>query len=334
MSERWQRELMKLRRAELPDDLWERMILEGPRLEPLAPPRRSRVAAAVVAFAVFAVAGFLVWQALAPVGDAGQTLAGPEVTAVPPRGDVAAVFLSDGRPAFVAHHLDGTVSVVDAFSSHRPYGLQDLIAWCPSTRQFVEIAHEARFDEFGRWESAGPAPFGLATFSFQVVERDPLGDPLSIRVGAITDPSPGGSAHETDPSTYPPFCPAEEGSVSAGVAPVRSGNTGQVGYIIRHTVDPASIWSTPADVASAGPDGWIAVHGRLFVSRDDAFVQLCADVQGERCIDGAIVRGIDGMGLLVNILIPFPEFYAETPGVWFARVEDGLLLDIAGIYHG
>src|SRR5881396_4380140 len=41
MTERWQREVAKLHRAELPGDLWER-ITEGPRLQP--PPPRSPIA--------------------------------------------------------------------------------------------------------------------------------------------------------------------------------------------------------------------------------------------------------------------------------------------------
>jgi len=331
MTERWQVELSKLQRAQLPTDLWDR-VGEGPRLEPLGPPRRSRVAAAVAAFAVFAVAAILVWRVFAPAGTGGKTLAGPDVLDVPPRGDVAPVFLADGRPVFVVHHEDGTVSVVDAFSSHRPYGLEDLVAWCPSTRHFVEVGHEARFDEFGNWYSAGPAPSGLATFAFEVVEQDVNADPASIRVGAIREPSAGGSAPETDPSTYPPFCPEESGgSVTAGATPVRSGNTGQVGNVVTHTIDQADTWASPAQVVAAAPDGWIAVEGRLLISRSDGFVQLCAEVDGERCIDGAIVRGIDGVGLLVNVVIPYPDWYGEEPGIWIGRVEDGLLADIGEI---
>jgi hypothetical protein len=330
MTERWRAELTKLQRAQLPTDVWER-VGEGPRLEPLGPPRRSRVAAAVAALAVFAVGAILVWQVFAPQRTAGRTLEGSDVLDVPPRGGVAASFLADGRPVFVVHHGDGSVSVVDAFSSHRPYGLEDLVAWCPSTREFVEVAHEARFDEFGSWRSAGPAPEGLATFAFEVVERDANGDPASIRIGAIREPSPGGSAHETDPSTYPAFCPAGPGGAGAAdTTPVRSGNTGQLGYVVTHTIDQRDVWSSPDRAVAAAPDGWIAVEGRLLVSRD-GFVQLCAEGEGERCVGGAIVRGLDGVGLLVNVVLPFPDWYGQESGIWIARVEDGLLVDVGGI---
>jgi hypothetical protein len=240
------------------------------------------------------------------------------------------VFLADGRPVFVVHHLDGAVSVVDAFSSHVQYGLKDLVAWCPSTREFVEVAHEARFDEFGDWTSGGPAPAGIATLAFDVVGRDARGDPDSIRVGAIREPSPGGSAPTTDPSTYPPFCPGEP-NPAAGTVAVRSGNTGQVGTVIAHAIDEADVWPSPAAAVAAAPDGWIAVRGRLLVA-PDGFVELCAEVVGDRCIDGATVRGVDGVGLLVNVVIPHPEWYGVEPQTWIARVEDGLLRDVGGIW--
>jgi hypothetical protein len=329
MTERWQAELTKLRHAQLPADLWDR-VGEGPRLEPLGPPPRSRVAAGVVAFAVFAVAAVLVWRVFAPAGTGDQALPGADLLEVPPRGEVAPVFLADGRPVFVVHHEDGSVSVVDSFSSHVQYGLKDLVAWCPSTRHFVEVAHEARFDEFGDWHSAGAATAGLATFAFEVVDRDVNGDPASIRVGAIREPSPGGSAPSVDPSTFPPFCPGEP-DPGAGTITVQSGNTDQVGTVVAHAIDDADIWPTPAAAVSAAPDGWIAVRGRLLVSRD-GFVELCAEVEGDQCIDGATVRGVDGVRLLFNVIIPNPDWFGVEPQTWIARVENGLLLDVGGIW--
>jgi hypothetical protein len=329
MTERWQAELSKLRRAQLPTDLWDR-VGEGPQLAPLGPPRRSRIITAVAALAICAVAAILVWRAFAPVGPEGRSMDGSDVLEVPPRGDAAPSFLADGRPVFVVHHEDGSVSVVDAFSSHLQYGIRDLVAWCPSTREFVEVAHEARFDEFGSWSSAGPAPTGLATFAFEVVERATGGDPMSISVGEIRPPSPGGSAPETDSSTYPPLCPEQ---VVGAVDTVRvvSGNTGQVGFVVAHAIDPADVWATPAEAVSAAPEGWIVMRGRFLVA-SDGFVQLCAEVEGDRCIDGATVRGVDGVGLLVNVVIPHPEWYGDEPGVWIARVDAGLLRDVGGAW--
>jgi len=311
MAERWQTELAKLRSAELPSDLWTR-VLEGPRLAPVPPRRPSRVVAAVTAFAVFALAGVLVWKVFSPIGGVNHSLGGPDVFEVPAPGDVAPVFLSDGRPVFIVHHEDGTVSVVDAFSSHHAWGFEELNVWCSTTREFVEWAHEAHFDEYGHWSSAGPAQSGVATFAFDVVERDAAGDPASIRVGAMRAPSPGGSPPVTDPSR-PPFCPEADGVTNA---------------IVEHSIDASAVFDTPAAAVAAAPDGWFAVRGTLYVA-SDGFVQLCAQVRGDRCSDGAIVRGIDGVGLMVNLLQPSPGSGYETNRLWLAQDQDGVLTDIA-----
>ena len=65
MPERWARELNKLRDVEPDGDrTWQR-AQRPPRGEGM-PPRRQRVVAGVVAFAVFAVAGIFAWQILRP----------------------------------------------------------------------------------------------------------------------------------------------------------------------------------------------------------------------------------------------------------------------------
>jgi hypothetical protein len=306
MTERWQREVAKLHRAELPGDLWER-ITEGPRLQPPSPRRPSRVIVAATALVVFIAAAALLWIVFTPFRTTVRTLAGSDVLPVPARGESAPVFLGDGRPVFVVHHEDGTVSVVDAFSPHRAWGFEEPVEWCSTTRQFVEWAHEAHFNEYGAWVSAGPAPSGLATFAFQVVERDAAGDPASIRVGAMQAPDPGGSAPITDPGR-PPFCP--------GAEPVT------------FTVDASQVWDSPGAAVAAQPEGWIAVRGTLSVA-SDGFVQLCSTLEGERCQDAAVVRGIDGVGLMVNVLQPFPGSGYEKPHVWLAQVRAGVLDDLA-----
>lgn len=312
MSERWQRELTKLRRAQLPTDLWDRIVVEGPQLEPLPPSPRSRVAAAVAALAVFAVAGALVWRAITPGGTVDRTLAGPDVLEVPPRGDVAAVFLPDGRPVFVVHHEDGSVSLVDAFSSHRAWGVEELVVWCPAGRYFVEPAHGARFDEFGNYDSIGPAPSGIATFSFEVLGRDASGDPASIRVGTMRPPTPRGSEPVTDPSRPEHICEFPDGRFDE---------------VLMHDLSSAPSWDSPAAAAAAAPEGWIAVRGTMLVSTD-GFVQLCAEVVDGLCDHGAVVRGVDGVGLLVNVTSGPDVTGYEEPGVWLARVRDGVLDDV------
>ena len=190
MDDRYRRELTKLHRGEPPADLWDR-ALDGPRLAPLGPSPRSRVTAAIVAFAIFGLAAGLLWRSFA---GSGNQPAGSNQIAVPPRGQTSAVFLDDGRPVFVVHHQDGTVSVVDAFSTHRAWGVEELNVWCPTTREFVEGAHEAHFDEYGTLTpESGPAgKGGVATFAFSVVTSDASGDPASIRIGQIQEPTTPG----------------------------------------------------------------------------------------------------------------------------------------------
>jgi hypothetical protein len=310
MDDRWKHASTRLRQIEPPSDLWDR-ISDGPRLPALPPARRTRVAAAVTAFAVFAVAVALLWVALAPRHSDVDTLAGPDVVAVPPRGEVSAIFLGDGRPVFVVHHQDGAVSVVDAFSSHRAWGVEELNVWCAPTREFVEWAHETRYDEYGRYADVGPAPTGLPTFAFDPVETDASGDPVSIRVGAMRPASPEGSGPVSAP-TRPDYCPGADGE----------------GSILAHTVPEAAVFATPGAAVEAAPDGWVAIRGTLLVA-SDGFVRLCAEVDGERCRNGAIVRGIDGVGLMVNVTSSPDVTGYEVPHVWLARVHGGVLDDLA-----
>jgi hypothetical protein len=66
MTERWERELSKLRSTELPEEVWDR-AQRGPTGDGL-PPRRERIVAGVVAAVVFLAAGSFAWQALRETG--------------------------------------------------------------------------------------------------------------------------------------------------------------------------------------------------------------------------------------------------------------------------
>jgi hypothetical protein len=323
MDDRYHRELTKLRRAELPDDLWER-VQEGPRLPPLGARPRSRVIAVIVAFAIFGLAAIFVWQAFRP--STSSRPAGSDIVTVPPRGQASAVFLSDGRPVFVVHHVDGTVSVVDGFSSHRAWGVEELNVWCPSTREFVEVAHEAHFDEYGEFLSP-PAPGGVATFGFRVVASDGVGDPSSIVVGEIHEGTLGGGSG----AERPPFCPAGAGDQpQADLTRVTGAYTGETGLVVAHGLDGLQIWDSPADVVAAAPSGWVAVRGTMLVA-NDGFVQLCAQVVDDRCEGGVVVRGIDGIGLYLNVTrFPWVSGY-EEPQVWLLQIRDGVIDNPAAI---
>jgi hypothetical protein len=323
MDDRYRRELTKLHEGELPADLWDR-VLEGPRLTPLAPRGRTRVTAAVVAFAVFGLAAFFLWHAFRE-GAVSQP-AGSDVVTVPPRGETSAVFLADGRPVFVVHHQNGTVSVVDAFSSHRAWGVEELNVWCPSTREFVEVAHETHFDEYGD-RQAGPAPGGVATFAFEVAETDGVGDPASIVVGEMQEPT-------SDPHSgpeRPPFCPASDADArDSGLVPVTGAYTGETGMVLAHAIDDDQVWDSPAEAVAAAPTGWVAIRSTLHVD-SDGFVQLCAQVVDDRCEGGVVVRGVDGVGLMVNVTrFDWVSGY-EEPQMWLVQIHDGIIDNPAGV---
>ncbi len=312
MTDRMHRELAKLRRAELPPDLWDR-ALDGPRLEPLGRPARTRLVAAAAAFAMFAAGGILVWNAFRPAGPEQNALAGPAVIAVPPRGDVAPVFLTDGRPVWVVHHEEGGLSVIDGFSSHRPFGFEELLGWCPSDRTFVEPAHGARFDESGTYVGSGPAPTGAATFAFEVLARGSDGEPTSIRVGPMLRERPRDgveTVHTTGPGCY------------SGV------EEDHYPGLQAHRIPAEAVWNSPTALAAAGPTGWAAVRG-YFLVEPDGLARLCARVIAGDCEQGAIIRGIDGPGFVGRVvLIPQGrDPYAAAP-VWLGKVRDGLLDDL------
>ena len=322
MDDRYRRELTKLHHGEPPADLWDR-ALEGPRLAPLGPSPRSRVTAAVVAFAVFGLAAGLLWRSFAELGAVSRR--GRTRSTVPPRGQTSAVFLDDGRPVFVVHHQDGTVSVVDAFSTHRAWGVEELNVWCPTTREFVEVAHEAHFDEYGTLTpDSGPAGRGgVATFAFSVVTSDAAGDPASIRIGQIQEPTTPGRNSGESAATVLPVGRYRSGS---GDRPhlrdrrlqrrERDGPGPSVGR--RPDLD------TPAEAVAAAPTGWVAIRSTLHVD-PDGFVQLCAQVVDHECQGGVVVRGVDGMGLRLNVTrFDWVSGY-EEPQVWLVQIHDGLI---------
>ena len=84
--------------------------------------------------------------------------------AVPAVGATDPGLLHDGHPVFVAHDLDGTISVVEAVSTHNP---ADWMGWCPTSRTIDDIFHGARWDAQGRYLS-GPGPSDLGLYGYEV----------------------------------------------------------------------------------------------------------------------------------------------------------------------
>ncbi|MEO8292698.1 MAG: hypothetical protein ABI635_06125 [Actinomycetota bacterium] len=120
MPERWQDELKKLRREEMPEGVRERAEA-GPRRE-LPNNGRQRLVAGVVAFAVFIAAGAFAWRAFG-----GTSSTGAEPT---PSPSVVPIVLDleskDGNPA-------ATMSSGDASQD----GIREGYTWCGSDGQCV-----------------------------------------------------------------------------------------------------------------------------------------------------------------------------------------------------
>jgi len=208
------------------------------------------LAVAVVSVAAIGY-GLIASDIATPVGG---TLGTIEVPAEP---GAAAVFLADGRPAFVVRTDDG-VHVLDA----RPpleTGLPGaMVTWCPSSEQFVDWVH-------GGWYLAdgtliAGAPSGL--IAYPVSRTD---DEQRMVVGSAGNPTPGSA----DASTLG-GCDGDEA--------------------VMHEPDPGEAFD-PSVAADEEPPGWIWIEGRLEAIGGQAL--LCDDVDATDCETGAVVHGID-----------------------------------------
>lgn len=280
----------------------------GPPRNTKGPPKDQRIVAAVrerpglLAFAALAVVllGVVIVNALGgPGGSSVAPITGSQELRVPPTGDAAAAFLADGRPVFVVHHEDGTVSVVDAFSTHTPFGVGTLVAWCAASRTFDDIRHGSTFDEHGRY-ILGPAPTGLVTFEATELETTPA----TVRVGARQLPAP-----RTDVGT------------PLSGSPCTSSATGTVS----HRISREQITDPPSVALGGPPARWIAVAGALVVTPDGG-AQLCATSDGAAepsCGLGAPVSGVDEAGLLGG-----GSTYVSDVSTWLVRTDGTTLSDL------
>jgi hypothetical protein len=226
-----------------------------------------------------------------------QPISGSGVLEVPPVGGVVAANLPDGRPVFVVHHEDGTVSVVDAFSTHVAYGIGKLVGWCSSSRTFEDPFHGSKWDEFGDY-ALGPAPTGLVTYQFSVLP----GDQNQVQVdGAIPSHPRGFLTQPFQPAS--PFCQS----------------TSQM--VLPDVLREAS--SSPADVVAAAPAGWVGLRGVLLATAGRP-AQLCAAVADGVCADAAPVPSVDVTGLISALRGPRSSVRIEGP--WIAQVRAGVLM--------
>jgi len=104
-----------------------------------------------------------------PFGTVGALPIAAGILDVPAQGGTATGRLADGRPVFVVHHDDGTVTVVDGISTHVT-SAATLVGWCESSGWFEEPHYGSKFDPHGVYRD-GPAPTGLITY--EIVEAGP-----------------------------------------------------------------------------------------------------------------------------------------------------------------
>ena len=273
--------------------------------------RAGRVTTAIVALAVFAITGAFLWTGFEPVRRIPGTLAGSNILDVPPRGEADAAFLADGRPVWVVHTRDGSITVVDGFSPHRAWGISQRILWCPAN-YFASWPDGSYFDRYGTWRGGQPAPPGLASFGFDVLRRDAVGDPARVSVRSMGPPIPSEHGSITSRRADPTTC----GSVTA--SPNR---------FIGHAIDPSRIWDSPSDAANHSTEEWMALEGTLLVTSGGS-VRMCSDIIASICRDGVPVRGIDEAGLHKKIESN-PDLAYARPHVWLVRLDNGAIVELA-----
>jgi len=255
-----------------------------------------------VASGVFVAAAILLLIVFARSRSGVRALSGSDGLEIPPVGGFVAANLADGRPVFVLHHEDGTVGVVDAFSTHVPFGIGKLVGWCPSSRTFDDPFHGARWDEYGDYV-LGPAPTGLVTYQISFIP----GDHNQVHVDGPISPHPRGFL--TQPfQPAGPFCK----STSRMVLP--------------DVLRDAS--SSPADVVAAAPGEWMAVRATLLATAGQQ-ARLCAVIADGACVDAATVSGVDVTGLVSALRGPGTTVTVEGP--WIAQVRAGALVHLTRV---
>jgi hypothetical protein len=200
MTERWQRELKKLTSLEMPEDVRERME-RGAGLNSL-PPRRQRVAAAVVAFAVFAAASAFAFQALRNRGPAANVGGS--------HGSVVAIDLRAGKVAptatlsFMGSTRQGHASFTCWSATPQPQAGCSVSHWSQfEAKDFVTVPPDAQLAVAGdaqavrtSIESWGPSsssytgglPQSIGGYDKTLVFVSDLGDlktpvPLNLKPG-------------------------------------------------------------------------------------------------------------------------------------------------------
>lgn len=215
-------------------------------------------------------------------------------TRAPEPGEARSGYLEDGRPVWLVGHEDGGVSVLDAVSAYRPWGIGYLVSWCQPGQYFEDVAHGSLYDERGTYLS-GPAPSGLETFD--VRPADQLG---RIDVGHAM---PGKPRRHGGASPNGRWCSAEEAE-----SPIRP--VGPQPWPRMTLASNAGTWQQFAGTLV------IPSRGAAFIRRTDTDVPRDPASYGEGAEEPVRVEGIDN-AILDNI---HRSRYTMT-GVWIARAN-------------
>lgn len=275
---------------------------------------------------VTAAGGYLTLDALGPAGHHPDVVARAEqcavggvevahvqgdvrVTATPsrlsvPEAGASGQQLSDGTPVWVVRHDDRTVSVVDAVSTHRPFGAGTLVAWCGSSGGFVDPMYGSLYDAHGR-KQAGPAPSGLPTYP--VVGTDE--NSVTVRGAPVEQPrlEDGG-----DPASSP---------AGPGCFDVSDGDSTSFIEGSYETHSLASLGSVTPEEAVRQADGAIAVIDAPVVIVEGREATACTSpVSG----NPPTCDGVPTLGLMLH-----DQASVVLRGTFVARIDRGALTGIA-----
>jgi hypothetical protein len=213
---------------------------------------------------------------------------------VPPPGELRPDVLGDGTPVFVVHQRSGRIDVFLAVSTHTPFGLRQLLGWCPASLAFEDLAHGSSWDRGGR-KLSGPAPVDL--HRFEVVATD--GDRLEV----------GDLREATGRSTGQPELPDGHGTPCLG-------GSDRETLVLPEVGEPTTL----AAVLDAPHGGLVLVEGASIVLRAGGGASACDGRPDDldEC-DDVPVRGVEapvGQGDVVVV-----------SGAFLARVQAGVLLE-------
>lgn len=274
--------------------------------EPAVPPRRSGPVLAMAAAAAVVVAAG-VWALIGTTGDETPvaTQSGQHQLTVPTEG-ASPDLLDDGTPVWVVRHDDGSVSVLDAVSPHRPLGAGQLVGWCPTSSGFEDPMYGSLYDAHGR-KRGGPAPSGLA--------RYPITDIADGTVTVTGPPRRQSRQAEGGPAPSPPVgahCFAGDGGYVAGYNP---------GTLELHPIRSQTPIS-PVDAIEQREGTVVVIEAPVVLVRGQTAVVCTTDVED------STPPQCDGIAA-PDLTLPHDEPWAVMNGRFIAHPTDGTLTALA-----